>query len=136
MSFTAEYVDDGRGVLYVGSGTLTAPEIVAVKRELLADPDRARRLRFALVSLDEVTSFPTPEEIRQTILLAHELARINRHAVIGIVASLDLPFGMARMWEALAFATGWAVSVFRDRTQAEEWVRATVAARAHLNPET
>ncbi|HYN09400.1 MAG TPA: hypothetical protein VES67_18600 [Vicinamibacterales bacterium] len=71
MSFTAEYVDDGRGVFYVGAGVLTAQEIVAVKRDLLADPDKVRRISWAIVTLSDVTTFPSPEEIRQTVLLDH-----------------------------------------------------------------
>ena len=130
MSFTAEYVDDGCGVLYVGAGVLTSQEIIAVKRDLLADPDKLRRIRYAIVTLSDVTLFPSPEEIRQTVLLDHELAGINRSAVIAIIASEDLPFGMARMWEALAFATGWRVGIFRDRQKAEDWVRAKLPARA------
>ena len=41
MSFTADYVDGGCGVLSVGAGVLTSQEIIAVKGDLLADQERS-----------------------------------------------------------------------------------------------
>ena len=66
MSFTAEYVDDGRGLLFRGEGALTCEQIIAAKLGLLSDPARLRRVSHATVVFERVTDVPlTAEDIRR-----------------------------------------------------------------------
>jgi len=131
MPFTVEFIEQGRGILYVGAGVLMGSEVLAAKAALLADPDRVRNVLFLLVLLGDVTECPaTTAEIRQLALLDQQIAQMNPDIVLAAVAPQDLMFGMARMWQAFTDTIGWTMAVFRSRAEADEWIRLTLAARA------
>ncbi len=131
MPFTAEFIEQGRGVLYVGAGVLQGSEVLAVKAELLANPDRVRNIVFSIVLLGDVTECPaTTAEIRQIALVDQQMAQVNPNVVLAAVAPQDLLFGMARMWQAFTDTIGWQTAVFRTRAEADEWISATLASRA------
>lgn len=131
MSFTAEYVDDGRGLLFRGEGALTCEQIIAAKLGLLSDPARLRRVSHATVVFERVTDVPlTADDIRRIVGADRQLARLTSHVVVAIAAATDLPFGVARMWQMLSEDVGWTTSVFRSRSQADLWLQERLAVLA------
>lgn len=119
-----EFIEGGRGVVFHGVGELTGKEVIEVKEQLAADEARARSLEFALVLLVEVSAFRiTTKEVRAVAAIDHRLARLVPHLTVGIVAPRDHDFGVARMWEAIADVPGWMKGVFRERAEAEAWIR-------------
>lgn len=130
MSFTPEFVDGGRGLVFTAAGDLTAGDILASKRDLLAQPDRLRPLRHALVLLEDVTRFtPTNDDIRDIATADTKIALLAPDVSVGIVAPTDYLFGLSRMWEVFAEATAWRIAVFRSRAEADAWIRTEMAAR-------
>src|SRR5207342_1847495 len=100
--------ENGHGILYEGSGHLTGAEIIAAKRELLANEARVRQLTFGIVSLVDVTDFLiTLDDIRELARIDEQLARLTPRAAVAVVAPRDHDFGMARMWQAVAEVPGW-----------------------------
>ncbi len=128
MPFIRETVEDGRGLVFTGSGRLSGAEIIEAKRALLTESPGLPPIRFTLVTLVEVTSLAiTPDEVRELVGIDLELARWSPGMVVAIVAPRDLDFGMSRMWQALAEDTGWATGVFRSLPQAEAWLQERLA---------
>lgn len=128
MSFTADYVEDGRGLLFQGQGALTCEEIIVAKRSLLVRPERLHEVSHARIVLEHVTELPlTADDIRLIVDVDREIARHVPHAVVAIAAAMDLPFGVARMWQMLAEDIGWTIAVFRSRSHADEWLHAQLA---------
>jgi hypothetical protein len=129
MSFTADYVDEGRGLRFEGQGALTCEQIIVAKRRLLVQVDRLQPVSHARIVLEHVTEFPlTADDIRLIVDVDREIARYVPHAVVAIAAAMDLPFGVARMWQMLAEDIGWTIAVFRSRTLADEWLHSQLAA--------
>jgi len=128
MPFSTEFVDNHQGLLFVGSGVVTADEILDAKGALLDQETRLRRIRHAMVLLADVTDLRvTTDEIRQLARIDERLAKVTSNVVVAVVAANDLTFGLARMWEVLADSTGWKTAVFRTRSEAETWLRAILA---------
>ncbi|MBC8116919.1 MAG: hypothetical protein H7062_21190 [Candidatus Saccharimonas sp.] len=130
MSFTPEFVDGGRGLVFTAAGELTAADVLAPKTIMLAEPDRLRPLRHALVLLEGVTRFaPTNDEIRDIATADTKIALFAPDVSVAIVAPTDFLFGLSRMWEVFAEGTAWRISVFRSRAEADAWIRTETASR-------
>lgn len=128
MPYITTFVDDGRCVVHTGEGVLTGEEMLAGALRARAEVERAHRLECGLVDLSAVTELrATPEDLRRLAEAQMVTARMVPHAVAAVVAPADHSFGMARMWEAYADATGWITRVFRDRAAADAWLKETRA---------
>jgi hypothetical protein len=125
MPYTTELIDGGRGVLHVGTGVLTGAEILAGARAAHSAPGRVGKFTHGLTDLSGVTELRlTAEEVRRISEENRITARIAvPGAPVAIVATSELVFGMARMWEVHVEDTGWTTRVFRSRAEAEAWLR-------------
>lgn len=124
MNFPPAFVDEGRGLEYTPQGELTADDVLAVKRSLFAEPQRLKVVTHALIRLDGVTRFAaTAAEIQAIADIDAQLARLLPGMIVAVVAPTDVLFGMARMWEGFADATGWRIAVFRSLAEAQDWIR-------------
>jgi hypothetical protein len=122
---TIEFVEDGRGLVFSGSGVLTGQEILEAKEALAADEVPLRTVKFALVLLEDVTAVDvTIGDLRAAAIVDRRLARMMPNAAVAIVAPRDHDFGIARMWEAIADVPEWTTYVFRSREEADAWLRA------------
>jgi hypothetical protein len=122
---TIEFVEDGRGLVFSGSGVLTGQEILEAKEALAADEVPLRTVKFALVLLEDVTAVDvTIGDLRAAAIVDRRLARMMPNAAVAIVAARDHDFGIAGLWEAVAGVPGWATYVFRSREEADAWLRA------------
>lgn len=122
-----EFRDGGRGLLRIGSGTLTGKDFIEANRALLADEPSLRRLRHALVLLEEVTRLEvSADDLRDMAKVAEEVARFAPSVVIAVVAPGDEVYERALMWKAYVDATRWVTAIFRSRPEAETWLRARI----------
>ncbi|HET9040963.1 MAG TPA: hypothetical protein VFN40_12365 [Gemmatimonadales bacterium] len=125
MPGTIEFVEDGRGLVFSGSGVLTGQEILEAKEALAADEVPLRTVKFALVLLEDVTAVDvTIGDLRAAAIVDRRLAQMMPNAAVAIVAPRDHDFGIARMWEAIADVPEWTTYVFRSREEADAWLRA------------
>ena len=64
--------------------------------------------------------------IDQIAQLCKNSAKINPYFVVAHVGEKDITFGLSRMWEILSDNTKWEIMVFRNREDAEAWIRKKV----------
>ena len=131
MSFSTEFLDDGRGVRFVGQGRLTGQEILEAKAGLLRSPDRLKTLTYALVDATDIDALGiSREHVLEFVVVDVQIAAVaGRPVAVAIVAPSDLAFGIACMWEAFVELTGWRTHVFRSRAEAEPWLRPFIEGR-------
>ena len=131
MSFSTEFLDDGRGVRFVGRGRLTGQEILEAKAGLLRSPDRLKTLTYALVDVTDIDALSiSREHVLEFVVVDVQIAAVaGRPVAVAIVAPSDLAFGIACMWEAFVELTGWRTHVFRSRAEAEPWLRPFIEGR-------
>lgn len=125
MAYTTEYIDDGHGVLHIGSGIVTGGELIeATAQELQAVRD-GLPLCYGLIDFTDIERFAVvADEIRSIARLSVAIAGIIGEARVAIIAPQDVAFGMSRMWAGYAHATAWKTHVFRRRPEAETWLAA------------
>src|SRR5262245_59157065 len=109
MPFSGGFTDDATGIVEVGHGIVTGEELlVETQRLAAAGRDALSAVRYALVAFSAVSEFKVTAD--ETARLAAEdvkLAKAIPELSIAVVAPTPITFGMSRMWEALAHATGW-----------------------------
>jgi hypothetical protein len=136
VPYSTEYLSDGRGVQFAGSGVLTAQEVLEAKTGLWRSPERLKGLHYALIDMSDVTEVHiTRDDVLEFVVADMQIALIvPRRVGVAIVAPGDLAFGLARMWEVFAEVTHWNTHVFRSRAEAEPWLRPWVEGQLPAGP--
>jgi len=128
MSYSTEVIDAGKGILHIGRDTVSGNELLASANRILDMVKKGFSPSYAITDLGEVVDFHvTAEEIRLNAEINISISKYLPRARIAIIASRNHIYGIARMWEAYAQRTGWAIRVFRDKNEALAWVKAEIS---------
>lgn len=125
MAVTIRSLDGGLGALEVGTGVMEGLQLLRAEAEFLGG-GHGRTLRYWLTDFTCVVDSRTTSE--QVLELAEaQAARVPEipDLLVALVVRLDVSFGMVRMWQLRhdARGTGWETRLFRDRIEAEDWLR-------------
>ncbi len=125
MPIQLEFVHDGLGVIYRCKGTLGLQHFSVANDQLLAAPDRIRKLKYAVIdaALMEPTFF-SPSEMDGIVLQDLQIASCAAPGLlVALVAEQNVVFALARMWEAFIEGIGWETKIFPSLAEAQDWVR-------------
>jgi hypothetical protein len=135
MPYEIRYLDNGTGVLHVGTGTMTGKELFDARSAIFADEGRTRRYRYGPIDYSRVENIEvTARELELIAAKDRKAATDVLGAAVAIVANKDVVFGLARMWEVYMHDAGWETHVFRSREPAEHWIRERVKKRFGVVP--
>jgi hypothetical protein len=127
MPTSTDFLQGGQWLRLRGWGTLTGEELISAIAKMEMSPETFRQATFCTTELDGVTEMKlTPEHVRSIVDIDLRLAVLNPSLCVAVIAPRIEVFGMARMWQALADATGWPTGVFRDAGEARTWLDATL----------
>jgi hypothetical protein len=130
MPIEIQYLDEGRGVLWKASGTLTGEDLLAANKEMFSRDISAEPYHYGLFDSTDIAHVKiAPEIMRQNARDDVLEARRMPNFVYAIYAASEVAFGFARMWEALVSESGWATHTFRSRSEAIDWLLAQVSSR-------
>ena len=117
-------IDRQRGLITtVISGAITPADLVAAYERIFADPDFRPGLDSLWDMRDARLAAFTTEHIRQTSeYILSQAARRGSGYKSALVASADLQFGLARMYEVFTERLPAEVGVFRDIDDALRWL--------------
>ncbi len=123
MPYTTEIIDNGKGILHIGSGTVSGDDLMASATAVLKLVREGLSPEYGLADLTKVTTFAvSTNEIERNTELNSAIARLLPSVRVAIVASADSIYGMARMWQAHMDKTGWKSQVFRRKEEALAWL--------------
>lgn len=124
MSLEVIDVNEGLGNLIIGKGILTEKEYLeTLTRHLTQDENKFKKYRFSLNDYTLVNKVEVQTSAIQMISSkCIAAAKINPDVIMAIIADTDLLFGLARMAEVLMDETLWEIQVFRDKTEAIDWI--------------
>lgn len=125
MSIVVRDVNNGLGVKIYGSGTITGEEFIEVmEKHLTQDKERFRQYRYSLSDYTNVNKFElSVSDIQYVAGLCKTAAMANPDAIVAIVADKNISYGLSRMWQILTDDTDWEINIFRNRDEAEVWIR-------------
>lgn len=124
MAYTTELTPDYMGVVHVGTGVVTAEELLAGCRVTTALMETTENFHYEFVDLSDVTELQITEEDLEQIVAQDHLAAVFRpHAVVVIVAAREDLFATAKLWEQRVQDLGWNTHVSRKRSEALAWLK-------------
>jgi hypothetical protein len=128
MSIEIRDLDGGLGNLILGSGILDDEEYLETFRKLLMQDEKIfKKYRYSLCDWTQFVKVNISIDAAQKVAdLCKIASSVNPDIVVGVVAKSELAFGLSRMSQMLMEPTGWDHRVFRNRRDAEEWIRAKV----------
>ena len=131
MPFEIRDLDEGRGNLIIGSGTVTSEEYLTTHKAHLAQAeDKFRKYRYSLADYTAVTKVKVfSKDVRLIGELSKHAAAVNPDAIVAVVADQDVIYGLSRMWQISSDGTQWEIRVFKSTDDAKEWIAERVKER-------
>jgi hypothetical protein len=128
VAIDVEFVDDGKGVIYRASGVLGGEELVMINEGVLSRALAGGTLLYCFFDCNSITGVSISDiQLRrvadQDVAASH---RMRNRVVVAIYAKDDIPFALSRMWMVYVEAAGWETSVFRQKSEAMDWLRERV----------
>jgi hypothetical protein len=136
MPVQVEYLDDGLGAVFRGVGVVTGENIASANTEMFSTPEKTRGYKYGLADWTGVTEFKVAShELEHAADQDKTAAQYTPELFLAIVADKDLEFGFARMFAVFIEANNldWEVMFFRNRTDAETWIKAKVKAKFQID---
>ncbi len=94
------------------------------QKHLSQDKDKYQKYRYSRNDWTTVTGVEVSLNASDQIAaLCIQSANINPYPAVAHMATMDITFGLARMWEIHFSETEWEIMVFRERDAAEAWVK-------------
>ena len=118
-------LDGGLGNIITGKGDVEEQELFeALRKHLTQDKDKFKKYKYSLSDYSALQKFNiSTKNIEQIANYCKISSEVNHDAVVAVVAGRDLIYGLARMWERLVDGTGWEIKIFRNRKDAEVWIK-------------
>lgn len=110
----------------VCTGDVGGTDFSDATREVLSwDDARLAKIVCAIIDQTQAVAFNVDSARVEIIVnLDMQLARkMRKGLLVAAAAPRDIQFGLSRMWQTLAEATGWEIQVFRTREEALAWLR-------------
>ena len=119
-------VSDGLGVLFTGRGLITEKEYVDVfTKHLTQDSHKLKKYRYCFSDWTAVSkSYISTKAMNLIASLNISAGRVNPNVILASVADQDSMYGLSRMAQTLRNKTDWENEVFRNRQDAEAWIKA------------
>lgn len=127
MPITSTLINGGTGLLLVGEGIVSGPELVAgvyTARQLVLS---SRMATFGLIDFTRISALNVSANEIKIIVEADKVAamRIPKFA-LAVAAPRDVAYGLSRMYELYLNTPGWSVAVFRTMDEAWAWLESEV----------
>jgi len=123
MAIKVNYIDNGKGVEIVATGSVTGKDIISAHKKIYA-ADALAAQRYHIIDKSQCTEYNvTASDIEAITQLDREAARVNANIIIAFVESSSLEFSLSEVWQAYVEAFIQHSRTFTNRSDAEQWIR-------------
>lgn len=135
MPIQVKYLDNGLGLLFLGEGIVTGDDIIDSNNEIFSSREKMKNFKYGLIDYSNITQFNVSNSEIETITSQNKNAsEIIPDGILAVAAKKDLDFGINRMWQIIIENAGiqWETMVFRDRANAEAWIKDRVRKKYNI----
>lgn len=124
MPVSIKIADSGLGVVLIARGDLFIQDVLDANHDFFNQyAQEFLSCRYWLADYSQVEDTDADyTRIHQLADLHVKMSKLNPQLIVAVYGPQDFIFGMARMWEMLAEATGWQTAVFRSAEEAKAWI--------------
>ena len=120
MAISYSHTED-RGIYYRGEDRVSARALFGSLAEIYDTQDAIRGLSFQFCDFTGTTGTDVEyADVRRMAEIDRHALEVNPDMQIVMLCESDLTFGLARIWESLAYCGSTRPRVFRNRQAAEE----------------
>ena len=128
MSIAFHFENQNKGIIVKASGIADGKEFLEKMKESFSDEEVIRNYRYGINDFTQLEKFNiSSHQIFSLAKLHIKASRINRNLVVGFAIKKPLIYGLVRIWEALAEATGWEVNIEETVPAIRDWVEEALA---------
>jgi hypothetical protein len=129
MPLITETTMDCRGILQVGSGTITGEELVRASYNALLLFQNTQNFKYEFVDLSNATDLQFAEEhLAQITAQDRVIATFRPNAIVVVVAPREEFYQLAKHWEHEVRELGWRTHIARERSEALAWLHTNLPA--------
>ena len=123
MPLDIAYPNNGEGIEVRALGHINSNEILQVYNEIYSEESIKKR-KYFLIDRSGCKEGAMSSAGIQEIAACDRLAlEVNPNLIIAHIAPTDLQYGLTRMWEAHVGYNKFSIKIFRDRKNAEAWIK-------------
>ncbi|MBN1515076.1 hypothetical protein JXA32_00750 [Candidatus Sumerlaeota bacterium] len=123
MPIHVTYTQDG-GLLVTGEGAVSGSDLVEANKKIYASEEKIKQIVYQLVDFSDISELHVIlGDVEKIAVQDRAAARVNPDMFIAIVGKRDLVYGLSRMWEAMTEEAPFETKVFRELSDAQEWIQ-------------
>jgi hypothetical protein len=127
MPISTRFSSDGKGILRIFEGTVTASDILGSLNLILSD-ERIRTATYSLIDFTAAIDISASDgDWRQIAWVSLMLSDLNPDLCVAVVAPSERVLELILHWQSSAKPTPWRIAVFRSMDEAHLWLGASVA---------
>ena len=125
MSIKVNILENGAVIEFLSSGRVTGKEIIESNKKIYT-PEYLSNLKYKIIDRTTCEEYlVTANEVHVISKQDIQASKINNDITVILVSSTPLQYGMSRMWQALSEETGWKSEIFKNRKEANEYIKRT-----------
>jgi hypothetical protein len=127
MGVNLSYLDDNQGVEFSCYGVSVGAELKEALRRL-GKKEFLENLKYAIIDETEVSSYIRMGSDTEDFVSIQKYlgTTVPDDAIVAVVAPLSVGYDLAVLWEKQVSVVGWVTKVFKDRAEAQTWVKQKV----------
>ena len=123
MTIEVKYTDDNMGVTFYAVGKVTGKDIIESQRDIYQS-NGFKNLRYWIVDRSRCTEYKvSSDEVSQIATMDNKAVELNPNLIMALISESDLQFGVSIMYESQIIEDGFNTNVFRNRSEAEKWIK-------------
>ena len=124
MGVNLLFQDNNQGVVFSCYGVSIGSELKEALRRL-SKKEFLENLKYAIIDETEVTSYIRMGSDTEDFVTIQKYlgTTVPDDAIVAVVAPLPVGYDLAVLWEKRVSVVGWVTKVFKDKTEAEAWVK-------------
>jgi len=136
MPVEIKYLDDERGVLFIGEGIVTGEDIFNSNKHFFSSEEKMIKNIYSIIDYSNITKFEVSNADLGTIISQNKkVSESLAGGTVAVVAKEDLIFGISRMWGTYVEIADlpWEINVLRARRDAEAWIKDRVKEKFRID---
>jgi len=124
MPYEIQYKNNDEGVITIYTGNVTDNDLLSAYNEIASLNVNISKIKYSVSDFTLIDKYLiTSECIRNQARLAVEVSKINPNLTVIVIAPNDVEYGTSRMWSVYSDKAGWDVRIFRNRDDANLWIK-------------
>ncbi|MFC1837415.1 hypothetical protein ACFLYW_01885 [Thermodesulfobacteriota bacterium] len=134
MPVEFKYLDNGLGFGFTAMGNFQGRELIDAARHAYQLDKILRKNKYGIIDYTPVEKFDvSTSDVEAITEMGIVASKIAPDRIIAVVASAEISHAYSRMWQILSDKISWERMVFREKNEAEKWLKKRVMEQFNIS---